>query len=364
VRIALVNSNPDWGGGEQWFLDAMGALGERDHSLLLVARAGTKLYDEFDRAPYPTFDLATLQAGLAASRPEVVLCNTGSDVRRVVRAAGPQPPFRIVLRRGIDRPLHDNVFRRHFWKALTAILVNSDATGRTVRRSLPWFPADRIRRIYNPVAFTPLPRDENREASPSDPCAHPNPEHFRFGAAGRLVRQKGFDLLIEAFARVSSRLPCTLEIIGEGEERFHLERLCGNLGLGAGCLLIGHETQPARFYARIDGVVMPSRYEGFGYVAVEAALSGLPVIATSVSSLPEIVLEGVTGILVPPENVEALVAAMETLATSDDRGRALGEAGRTQAVRRFDPRRIHDQLEAFLAEAARLEPVHAVRVKA
>ena len=346
VKIALVNGNPGWGGGEQWFLDASEALARRGHDLTLAAWSEGPLFQRSVRSGKKTYALRSLPQVLLDHKPHVVLCNNGRDLRRVLKAGGVHPlSFRVVLRRGIDRPLKDTIFRRPSWKSLSTILVNSDATKGTVERSLPWFPKDRIQRLYNPVAFTPLSRVAGTEGT------------FRFGAAGRLVKQKGFDLLLRAFARMDASLACTLEVAGEGKQRSRLEKLHRRLNLGARCRLLGHVRDMPSFYARLDGLVMPSWYEGFGFAAVEAALAELPVLASEVSSLPEIVDHEETGLLVPPGDVAALVRAMENLVGRGDRGRSLGAEARRRALQRFDPETLQDELNWFLVKAAELPPV-------
>lgn len=251
MKIALVNGNPGWGGGEQWFLDASEALARRGHDLTLAAWSEGPLFQRSVRSGKKTYALRALPQVLLDHKPHVVLCNNGRDLRRVLKAGVHPLSFRVVLRRGIDRPLKDTIFRRPSWKNLSTILVNSDATKGTVERSLPWFPKDRIQRLHNPVAFTPLSRVAETEGT------------FRFGAAGRLVKQKGFDLLLRAFARMDASLACTLDVAGEGKQRSRLEKLHRRLNLGARCRLLGHVRDMPSFYARLDGLVMPSRYEGF-----------------------------------------------------------------------------------------------------
>jgi glycosyltransferase involved in cell wall biosynthesis len=252
-----------------------------------------------------------------------------------------------VLRRGIDRPLHDHILRRGQWKRLSAILVNSDATGATVRRSLPWFPEDRIRRIYNPVRFTPRP--------PIPPTGGT----VRVVAVGRLVRQKGHDVLLKALSLLGDDLPLDLVIAGDGKLRGRLERDARRRGLTDRCRFTGEVEDPAEVYAAADLVVIPSRYEGFGFVAAEAALAGLPVVASDVSSLRELVRDGETGRLVPPEDAAALAAALKELAEDRARASAMGRAARTLARERFDPDRLLSELVDFLSRAAGLGPAGA-----
>lgn len=345
MRIALANGNTAWGGGERWFSDAARALSARGHELTLLAREGTALYARFNASHQPTRELGRLADGLGDPPPELALCNSRRELTALLRCYRGQPPFRLVLRRGIDRPLHDNFMRRPTWRRLAAILVNSDATGATVRSSLPWFPADRIRRIYNPVSIEP------------DPPVRAPDGVLRIGAAGRLVRQKGFDVLLAALVRLRDRSGWSLEIAGEGNLRARLERKSRRSGLGDRVRFLGALDRVEPFYARVDAVVVPSRYEGFCFVAVEAALSGLPVVASDVSSLREIVIDGETGRLVPSESPEALARALEELMEHPHSARALGSAARRSAAARFDAGRLTDELEGFLKEVCAWDAV-------
>jgi glycosyltransferase involved in cell wall biosynthesis len=100
--------------------------------------------------------------------------------------------------------------------------------------------------------------------------------------------------------------------------------------------------------------VNPSRAESFGVAALEAAASGLPVVASRVGGLPEIVADGETGLLVPPEAPAALAEALRSLIRSPERRRELGKAARARAVERYDWRRCAQAMER-LYEAALAE---------
>jgi len=345
VIIGLVNDNPEWGGGEQWFSDAAQAMAERGHELVLAARKGTRLFETFQELGHCSFAMDDLGRDFFDQRPQVVLCNSARELRRLIRLAPEPLGFRIVMRRGIDRPLRDNLFRRHFWNQLSAILVNSDATGRTVRGSLPWFPETRIRRIYNPVSIQVAPH------------VNGNTNVFRLGACGRLVKQKGFAFLLEAVARLGSEIEWSLVIAGDGKLRKKLEAHAKRLGLGHRCHFLGQRDTLSDFYANLDVLIVPSLYEGFGFVAVEAALAGLPVVASNTSSLTEIVIDGTTGMLVPPRDAPALAAAIQRLAQDRKLAASYGQAAQHSAHERFNPTRLQNELSDFLEDCAQLPPV-------
>ena len=91
-------------------------------------------------------------------------------------------------------------------------------------------------------------------------------------------------------------------------------------------------------------VIMPSRMEGFGLVALEAALRGRPVVATRIEGLSDVVIDGETGVLVPPEDTDALTEAVINLLSREDRRASLGRRARERALERF---RWEDQVTAY-----------------
>lgn len=160
-------------------------------------------------------------------------------------------------------------------------------------------------------------------------------------AMGRLNEVKRFDLLIQAFARCHQEFPeWRLRILGEGSERQVLERLIHDLNLVGMVDLPGSITNIGHALSEAEFFVLSSRVEGLPNVLLEAMSCGIPVIATSCSSGPrEIVREGVDGLLVPPENVDALAAAMRRLMSDPDERARL--AARAPEVReRFSMERV------------------------
>jgi glycosyltransferase involved in cell wall biosynthesis len=153
---------------------------------------------------------------------------------------------------------------------------------------------------------------------------------------GRLVRDKGIDTLIQAVNllpdSVLGRL-CVL-IGGEGAELENLRRMAAPQAKHA-VRFLGPVGQTSTCYSAADLFVLPSRHEPFGLVFLEAAAHGLPSIGTRVGGIPEIVLDGVTGLLVKPADPGALADAIVRLSTDDELRLRLGEAARARVGELF-----------------------------
>lgn len=162
---------------------------------------------------------------------------------------------------------------------------------------------ERVAVLYNCVGETrPAPAER-----PEQTCV--------FGYVGRVQREKGVDELLEAFARVHKKHPgCKLECFGRIYNRLRVEKTIHRLGLD-GCVIMGgvFEKSVYEILKRFDVFVFPSRREGFPYALLEAMNAGLPVIATSVGGIPELVQNEENGLLVPRQNPSALAEAMMRL---------------------------------------------------
>ena len=152
-------------------------------------------------------------------------------------------------------------------------------------------------------------------------------------STSRLTRQKGVDTAAAALSLLPDDVH--LVVLGEGPERSSLEAPRVHLP--------GRVPDVTAWLRRASVYVQPSRWEGFGLGVLEAMVCGVPVVATNVSSLPELVADGETGVLVPPDDPAALARGIER-ALSDPR---LGEAGRERARREFSVARMADRTAAL-----------------
>jgi glycogen(starch) synthase len=185
---------------------------------------------------------------------------------------------------------------------------------------------------------------------------------FRFAYLGRLVDTKGVSIALRALARVQAARPgsCRLSIAGDGPERPVLEAEAGTLGLTSDHVAFAGWIAPDANHAwlrQADAVLVPSTWEEpFGLVAVQAALAGRPVIASRVGGLAEIVVDGVTGWLVPGADPDALAARMLACIDSPDRGRSIGDRARNHALATFTMDRCRSDYDRLYGSSSPLSP--------
>jgi glycosyltransferase involved in cell wall biosynthesis len=220
----------------------------------------------------------------------------------------------------------------------TGVIANSRATAEYLRRD--WWPlAGRTVVVYNGIA------------APGEVPA-PTSAVRKIGVVGRLSPRKGQDVAVEAVSALLSRgLDVELSLIGDcfsGYEWYESQLRQAASEHPSRIRLVGFESDVWRVYRDLDLVLVPSRLEPFGLVAVEAALSRRAVIAARVGGLPEIVRDGVTGILVEPGDAAALARAIESLVADPALAESYGREAQRAAAFRFSPDQAEDRLLAEL----------------
>lgn len=172
---------------------------------------------------------------------------------------------------------------------------------------------------------------------------------------GRLSREKGFDIVLDAFARLHALLPdAHLVLAGSGpcEAELHAQAKRQGEEINARILFSGYAADILPLLQAADVVVIPSRQEGQGLVALEAMAARKPVVASRVGGLMETIRDGETGLLVPPESPEALARAIASLLNDPVRSRSLGEAGRARVETDYLLSRTLARLETLYWQSA------------
>lgn len=244
--------------------------------------------------------------------------------------------------------LHTEYLRRSRYALLLHLADSTIGVSRQVLDALlaDGVPASRTRVIHNGIDFERLTGAASTDLRQTLGIAA---DALVIGAPGSLISRKGLDVLIPAFRRLTG--PAHLMIAGTGPEQPALMRQAAELGMADRVHFIGFSDTIADFYRACDIVALASRVEAFGLVLAEAGFCGRPVVATRVGGVPEVVADGETGLLVPPNDVAALARALQRLADDPALRTRLGQAGQGRARALFSAGRMaHD----FHAEYDRL----------
>lgn len=334
-----------WGGGEVFLMDLMGGLRERGHRVSLLCRPGTELSE---RASAKGFDVTTMRIGgdfdpaviwnarriMKRKRIDVICTNMDKDLRFGGIAAKLAGVRGIVPSREIDYPLKNSLRYRFAYNMLASCLVvNSAATQKTVLKSAPWLDPSRTRIIYKGIDLAPY--DTLPSSSLHEQLGLPVSTRL-MTFLGQLDERKGIRYLIDAWRKIHMNFPDTVLIMaGAGPMRPMVESFLAEHHLTDRVHLLGFRNDVPDLLKQSSLLVLPSLWEGFGYVLVEAMAARIPAIATAASSIPEIVAHERSGLLVPVKDAEALAAAMTRILSDRELARRMGEEGRRIVEQNF-----------------------------
>lgn len=360
LHIAFANSIQMFAGGEIWMLTTMRALRERGHQVLLVCRPGTQLetrarLEGLDvrpirfRGDFDPVTILTLAKVFKTAATQVVLTNMDKELRLCGIAARIAGVPAVIPRRGIDYPLKNSWRYRFAYNVLaTKIIANSAATKTALLRNAPWLSAQRVEVVYNGI--DPSSFEVHTNGRVRDELGLPRDAPV-IGFVGQLDERKGIDDLLQAFVKVHRRLPdAHLVLAGTGKLESAVRDFSRRNGLGAVTHLLGFRDDISAVMRSIDVLVLPSRWEGFGMVLIEAMAAARPVVATRASSIPEIVDDGKTGYLVPPGAPEHLAERLVEVLTNRQLAADMGRHGRARVAAQFTIDRMVDRLERIFIE--------------
>ncbi len=240
------------------------------------------------------------------------------------------------------------VYHRLF-AATRRVLVNSEVARERLQKL--GCPADQLRVLHyglDPETFRFRERGTGRKPGP-----------VRLFTVARLVEKKGIEYALRAVARIRAEHPdLVYEIIGDGPLREPLERLAGELGVADVVAFRGAQPQDVvrQAFHDADLFLLPSvvagdgDQEGLPNVLMEASSSGLPILSTWHSGIPEIVLDGESGFLVPERDAEALAARLVELLCAPESWSRMGRAGRRHVEAEFDIRALNRRLREIYRE--------------
>ena len=279
------------------------------------------------RVNHDPLAILALRAIVKSFKPDIVLTHGN-------RAAGlALLPFSGMSDRTVV-VLHNDFFKPHLRKAKAAFCVSANVRD-AAAKALPGVPLSLV------PNFTQLEAYPVRDAAAAPPV---------IGALGRLHDQKGFDILLRAAAILRDRgVPFALRIAGEGPDRGLLEGLIDETGLNHQAELVGWVSPAGPFLATLDLFAVPSRYEPFGLVVIEAMAAGVPVVASNLEGPREILEQGRLGFLVDSEDPAKLADCLIEGLHDRNRAVALARTAQAHAIAAYGFEAGADRLAAAVA---------------
>jgi glycosyltransferase involved in cell wall biosynthesis len=349
LHIVHTESSLGWGGQEIRILTEARGMAGRGHRLTLIAPRESRIFPAskdfgVDCIPLPIArkglrGLFALKAWFAANRPDVV--NTHSSTDSWLTALSCQAP--IVRTRHISAPVGANPWNRWLYGSAVRRVVT---TGESLRQQL----ISNLGLNQNHVVSIPTGIDLKRFTNAKKADLGIPEGAFVFGIVATLRSWKGHQFLLDAFSSISSKGNFHLVIVGDGPQRPLIEERITSERIH----LLGQREDVPEVLAALDCFVLPSyANEGVPQAVMQAMAMGLPVISTRVGAIDEAVIEGETGVLVPPKDAQALAAAMLDMAGSPEKAKTLGEKGRIIAGRKFSIEKMIDAMELVFQSVAR-----------
>lgn len=352
-----------WGGQEIRILTEATGLAGRGHRAGLLASPLSEILTRARGAGLPAWEVpfrhaldvrsvARVARLLRAQRADVLVTHSSKD-SWVAGLAAPLVGVPVVRMRHLAVPVRRNPVSRLVYTRLCRRVVTTGEGGRELLIREAGVPAGRIVSVPTGVdlaRFDP-DRTDGGEVRRALGIA---PDAFVVGMVAVLRSKKGHRYFLEAAGEVARVLPAArFLIVGEGSIRPAVEGWIAEAGLAGAVFLLGHREDIPEVMAALDLVVLPSRRaEGVPQVLGQALAMERPVVTSDVVGVTELVEDGVTGRVVPPEDGLALAKAVIDLLRDPERARAMGRAGRRRVAAGYSLETMLDRMEAIYGEVA------------
>jgi glycosyltransferase involved in cell wall biosynthesis len=343
VNILILNGGRGWGGIESHTVTLASALSGRGHKVIVGCPRRGSVMKNAVAAGLPTRDIEVVNSGdifallkiisvASAEDIGVVIANLGKEYWPAAIAAMLLGIKVIFVRHQVDRL--KNATCRFIARHVDGVVAVSNVVKDSLIDS--GVPPGKIEVIYNAVdliQFAPVAADRKdiRGELGLDP------DDIVVGTAGKLEEGKGVFELLRAFALLSNdRHDLKLLFVGSGPEKTRMEKMAEQLSVRESVIFAGLRNDMARMYAAMDVFCLPSTcIEAFGMVIIEAMAMGKPVVATSVGGIPEVVQDGINGVLVSPGDPGALADAIRRLINDSVLSNRLAAKGRATVERYY-----------------------------
>jgi len=354
MRILHSESSTGWGGQENRTMNEMIAMRERGHEIAIVSRPGARIIERAKEAGFQAFAvdmrgvldfpaIFKLRRLMSTFRADIVNTHSGRDTQLAgvaARSLGSKRP-RIVRTRHLALPitsrftysvLPDRVV------AVSGFVRDYLISAGVPRQQVEAVPTGIELQRYTPAVGGGTLRSELGLSA----------DTVLIGTVAILRVKKGHaDLLSAAQSVLQSHPDVHFIIAGDGPQQENLQRLVTQLGLSSRVHLLGLRRDVMNVLQSLDLFVLPTHQEALGTAFIEAGAMALPVVATNVDGVPEVVVDGETGVLVPAQNPVALAAAIIAFLDDPQRRRQFGDNARDRVGREFSREVMAERMQAL-----------------
>lgn len=357
--ICFFNSVKTWGGGEKWHFETSLYLHQKGHSILVFAHIDSILLKKLKKNNVPCVGIKmnnlsflnplkinSLKEKLKKHNVDSIIINLSRDLKLAGLAAKKAKLERIIYRRGSAIPIKNNFLNRYYFKnVVTDILANSIATKNTIlENNKNLFPENKIKVIYNGLDVNDF--EKNKKSLSQNKNSRTTLVNL-----GRLEYQKNQQFLIYVAEELKKRnIDFKMLIGGDGSLANELKKITQDLKLTKEIEFSGFINNPKKFIEQGDIFLLSSHWEGFGYVLAEASLCYKPIVAFDISSNPEVVINGKTGILTKKQDVNAFTDAIVKLINNKGLQYEMGLQGSNFVLNTFSKKEILNKIENYLVQ--------------
>jgi glycosyltransferase involved in cell wall biosynthesis len=358
-NVCFFNSVKFWGGGEKLHFDYALEFKRKNYNVYLVSKKKSPLSQKANKQGLQVFNISV--SNLSFINPlkliklvrfyrkaqiDTVIFSGSQDLKLGGIAAKIAKVKNIIYLRGLAVPIKNSFLNRLLYKnILTGIVANSEETKRTILSNLLHIDENKISVIYHGIDIDLLEQNGGKKLDTITRYGH----GIILGNAGRLTLQKGQHYLIEVAKKLKEKqIEFTLFIAGTGEMQTQLESLIEKYNLQKEVVLLGFVKDIEAFMNSIDVFLLSSKWEGFGYVLVEAMLKAKPVVAFNISSNPEIVVNNKSGYLTDYPDIDMFTEKVQLLIENESLRKQFGEVGRKTVMQKFQLSDRIDEFENYL----------------
>lgn len=355
MKICFFNSCKVWGGGEKWHLEIATELKTKGHDVLICSSTNSELLikakekrikvEEFNIGNLTflnLFKMYKLKKFFMREKFDIIILNLPSDLKSAGVACKLLKNTKIIYRRGSAIPIKDSFTNRIlFTRVVDYIIANSDETKKSIiKNNENLFDIDKIFTIYNGIDIEEYNKREYK-------IRYVKKENeIVIGNAGRLSKQKNQKFIIDLADYMKTKeIKFKILIAGKGELEETLKEEVKLRNLEDEIIFLGFIENIKEFMKSIDLFILPSYWEGFGYVMVEAMLCEKPVIAFNTSSNPEIVEDDKCGFLIDIDNIEQCYKKILFLKENHEKAKDIGNYGKKYSEGKFSINSTLEKLE-------------------